>query len=500
MKLRKTALIIIMGIIILLLLPAIVLANESGQYKLSKEKAVVESNIYNVPSLGYERMLFVSEYIYIYTVNNQIVKLNQEFEEVAQLDIDYSTKVESADNSIYTISREYERYDTPTNTYQYYLVFNKYNSDFESEVEKKITPEHLSQNTWTYILKYKYHQNNHYILYSGNDSQIYLIILNNNGDIIADTALITDIELDEYNCDFVILNNQLYLKILTYEDGYKTDFYQLKADGTVNLAETIDNYEITQIIQDHNNSFVGIAYSEDDKEYILHLDKEFNVIQQVNYAESIDDSSIELNTEKLYRTKVNYLVLGRTINDYQQDIPVILVYDNKFKYQYKIEYNSDLVEVNGNGKIDVYIDDNDMYVASTIGYKGYTPEGGSLIVKYVLDSYSVNTEIIEGQGSIVSNIQNAVPGEEVTLTINPNKGYEVKKIQVLTISGEEIQVNNNSFIMPAENVIIKVEFKEKASIINPNTSSGVSVMIIVGFAIGVIILIQSYRKYIRLNG
>ena len=77
---------------------------------------------------------------------------------------------------------------------------------------------------------------------------------------------------------------------------------------------------------------------------------------------------------------------------------------------------------------------------------------------YVLKEYKINIEDTEN-GAVSTNLQKAIKGTTVKLTINANQGYEIDQI---TVSGKDgsINVNNNEFIMPNSDVTINVSFKK----------------------------------------
>ena len=72
--------------------------------------------------------------------------------------------------------------------------------------------------------------------------------------------------------------------------------------------------------------------------------------------------------------------------------------------------------------------------------------------------YTVTVEN-DGNGSASASSATATMGEEVTLTATPNSGYHFKKWEV--VSGG-VTINDNKFIMPAENVTVKAIFERDA--------------------------------------
>ena len=82
---------------------------------------------------------------------------------------------------------------------------------------------------------------------------------------------------------------------------------------------------------------------------------------------------------------------------------------------------------------------------------------------FIINTYTISV----GQttnGSVTSNKQTASAGETVTLTINPDSGYELDTLTVVDESSNPITVTNNQFTMPESNVNVSATF-----IINYNT-------------------------------
>ena len=66
-------------------------------------------------------------------------------------------------------------------------------------------------------------------------------------------------------------------------------------------------------------------------------------------------------------------------------------------------------------------------------------------------------------GSVITNQANdslVEVGENVELTLTPNQWCELESLTVTDSHGNNIPVNNNTFIMPADNVTVNAKFKE----------------------------------------
>lgn len=77
--------------------------------------------------------------------------------------------------------------------------------------------------------------------------------------------------------------------------------------------------------------------------------------------------------------------------------------------------------------------------------------------KEPVPTYNVQVEN-DGNGTASAGINSATEGTTITLTAVPNKGYKFKEWQV--ISGE-ITINDNCFVMPSNDVVVKAVFEEE---------------------------------------
>lgn len=86
----------------------------------------------------------------------------------------------------------------------------------------------------------------------------------------------------------------------------------------------------------------------------------------------------------------------------------------------------------------------------------------------------------------VPNTTDVTEGTEVTITVNPDKGYQLKSIKVFDAAGNFVEVKDNKFIMPDSDVTIQAEFEKievatnepTNNITNPETNDSIILMII----------------------
>lgn len=83
----------------------------------------------------------------------------------------------------------------------------------------------------------------------------------------------------------------------------------------------------------------------------------------------------------------------------------------------------------------------------------------TLKAKWKANTYNVTVEN-DGNGTASADPASAKMGEEVRLTPMPNSGYHFKEWEV--VSGE-VEIKDNKFTMPAENVTVKAIFERNAS-------------------------------------
>ena len=90
-------------------------------------------------------------------------------------------------------------------------------------------------------------------------------------------------------------------------------------------------------------------------------------------------------------------------------------------------------------------------------------------VRLVQDIYTVTLTTPE-HGTITADKTEAAAGDEVTLTVTPNAGYEPDVLTVQDAAGNPITVNDNKFTMPASNVTVSATFKQTTPTAIGNTT------------------------------
>lgn len=243
---------------------------------------------------------------------------------------------------------------------------------------------------------------------------------------------------------------------LVYGDNTTYDIVVQKYDTNMKLAkERIILEDASEGPYDINQYGDKIYLLFDEKIYILNDDLSLNGSLELDYNRYYD----------IIGTKKGFVLTGSRGCE-QGSAPgngcdlegFLMKYDlssDKISYlalDY-LPYGSD----NANGDV----------VAAGYGYiSGGSLETKARVGKYVYPVYNVDTST-DGNGSVTSNKVSGMSGEEVEFTIEPKEGYTLKKVTVITSSGEVLKFTDYKFTMPSEDVEIYAEFELIPT--NPNT-------------------------------
>ena len=112
-----------------------------------------------------------------------------------------------------------------------------------------------------------------------------------------------------------------------------------------------------------------------------------------------------------------------------------------------------------------------IYKVEIVGAGGGSDGGGS-DEPATPQTYSVTVTSGIANGSITANPTSAKEGDQVTLTITPNSGYELDWVNVKDANDGDITVTDNKFDMPASNVTVSGAFKKSTVKANITSSTG----------------------------
>ena len=154
-------------------------------------------------------------------------------------------------------------------------------------------------------------------------------------------------------------------------------------------------------------------------------------------------------------------------------------YDSNFNnYVMRIDYNGNLMWENvifyTPTMITESYDEND-------SFNGYVVTGNQDNRIYIT-KFIYQKQIIESKNNDVEVSEDAYPGTTFTLSPKEKPGYYVKRIIVRDKLGTEIEVSDDyTFIMPNTDVTIEVvyEKRETETIINPDTASTISIVLVI---------------------
>ena len=99
------------------------------------------------------------------------------------------------------------------------------------------------------------------------------------------------------------------------------------------------------------------------------------------------------------------------------------------------------------------------------------------------------TTQIKGKGTITATPEKADEGEPVKFTVTPDPGYVLSLVKVIDSNGNVVTYTNDTFVMPASDVIIEATFVP----VNPNTGD-VAILIIVLITIASAFILITQKK------
>ena len=283
-------------------------------------------------------------------------------------------------------------------------------------------------------------------------------------------------EMIKHNCE---------IKITNYNDKIYVTLYKN------NLIYNNKIYEIKE------NEIIDHLFSEFDKEDINNILKEsYTLMNETinNYdtfytkAAREEDYNILYNNKEIEVIKGNY-ILNKELETEIKDLKLIdnaiyVLHDNKL-----ISYDYELNKIN-EYNICNECNAEKMIITSNKVYLLYRINGNQYIDLYDFN-YTITNKDDDKYGT-VEIPKTATPGEKVLFDIKPNSGYEINKVTFLDADNEEINIKNNSFVMPESNVRIVIDYTEVVK--NPETSDKLIIIIIVFSIISLLIVIKIYKK------
>ncbi len=380
------------------------------------------------------------------------------------------TNIYSYDNS--NTMKSAKKFEDLTNTKiikynDYYLVAGINNNVLKVYLIDNNLQIHNQEKT-TYILDNSATIN----LYNYNN-KIYLMITED--EILSSTNIYEiDENLNVSEISFSSLGSDNIKGIL------KGDYYLIHFNSEINNTSEKENhyYESTYledkyiIVGTNYNSFYNEENSNDYKGILTIIDKDGNLITNEINEDYSFYSNIQVVKDKL-------IVLAHT--EY---------YENSYILTYDFNGNlisEEILDVDEGSQI------YKMYkVGNNIVFSAFRRPKTIAFTSNLL-FYSFNLNIIKEDNAFgtIEIPETSTPYSKVSFNVVPNSGYEVDNIIVKDSQGEIIKISNNSFIMPENDVIIKINYKEIIS--NPETIDYI-ILISLSLLLITIVTIKLYKK------
>lgn len=284
-------------------------------------------------------------------------------------------------------------------------------------------------------------------------------------------------------------NNSDTGEIVMYKFDTNGYLVSNKDIGSVNVLSDISvdtdingNYVMFLDTSD-NNDLHSYSFNVYDRNGKLVSSKPFDMDVNLNYASTIFKLKIDLENNYF----LNYYSNGYFEQcSFNQNGEYYWQYLNGASYAFDFtidKYNNYFYVGGDNGISPNSLNNSDVISTYTSTSNIYSKV--AYIEKYKTD-YNVDA-LKEGVGEVESSISTATVGDIVTIKATPGEGYRIDKITVTDKFGNNIEVVDNKFIMPASDVTIKVVFTN-APVDNPKTGimnyAGVFISLIVFGIVG----------------
>ena len=232
---------------------------------------------------------------------------------------------------------------------------------------------------------------------------------------------------------------------------------------------------VTFILYDtRDNKNISTKLFRYDSEGTVILEKQLEL--SIDPAKLINSKTIDGDIDGFI--SVNYYDLTNAIIKFDYDGNLIWKKELSYKSSFIAESYDETGEFNG-------------YIVT--GYDRVNKKG-------YITKFTYPKKVIESKNSDVEVINDAYPGKTVTVKAKEKTGYVVKRIIVKDSSGKEIEVGSDgTFIMPDDDVSIEVIYEKKVEniIINPDTASTLSIVLIIISIVIIGSVMVRNRKYLE---
>jgi len=407
--------------------------------------------------------------------NNKYIFLEAYYSQISYVELNDNLEVvneyhHTSNKNVYYIGK-----DDTTNTYYFrekictssICSYYKYDGNY-SEISYSEVPSNLNKETF-----FEYLRENHYSEGESNvPDNIYNSILTKVEPEYSDTEMNAQIKKDGNN--YVVLFQEIKN---TWNDNEPYILYGktlMYLDSNLNEKWRVEYPSITLSGSFCETNGTG-SYFSIQKDYIFFSTNESN--QQV--SKIFDKNGKELlDLSKLLELDFNSVPFYSEFTENG----LMLVY-GKYKNVCAFTY------ANKQSKI------NPTYLNNTL-YTTAIPKAESETIIYYLDiDYYVRTKIVEGEGIITTNIEQADEGDIIRFNIEPKPGYVLGEIKVTDANGNVVIFKDYTFTMPSADVTIEATFIP----INPNTKTFALYLTVIlgGISLIALYLFSQRKKYLK---
>lgn len=366
-----------------------------------------------------------------------------------------------------------------------------------------ITSKILSDLTSSSIIKY----NDNYLVVGISSNILKLYLLDNNLQVINQKE--TTYMIDDQTKNLYLYDNKVYLMITLDNTLYDNNIYEI--DENLNITQNSfssydasilksifkgDYYLIKNNDVEENNRITHYYDSTYTKDYYILVGNTSNIT-----IDSVTNSYDEKGTLTILDSSGAELI-NKEISEYYSFEKVfsvkdkIVIFATRWGTGYLLTY-----DYSGNLLDEIilptYYDSYSIFQANAFKVNNKIAIYSKMQLRAsetlnIRSFYSFDCNIYQEENlyGTLEVIEKSLPNKEVTLTITPNAGYEVESISIIDSQGNQIDVIDNKFIMPENDVDISVKYM--ASVENPET---VDMIVFISISLVIIILfILTFRK------
>ena len=272
-----------------------------------------------------------------------------------------------------------------------------------------------------------------------------------------------------YQDDYLQDGNRDWFRFeINSEHGiFAYQLYNLTQDVYASIISAGNGWLPTLLKNEKNGSDLILIYRNAPENTLTFSKYNFN-------GEKITSKKLDIESKHWFRGAVNSknvygeydgIIVGETLFDYTASSIIKFDYDGNVLWQIDSSYilYSIIENYDENGN-----------------FNGYLLTGSGNDGKNVfLTKFTYPKRVVVSKNDDVEISNDVFPGKVVTLTPKEKEGYIVKRVIVRDSSGKEIEVSSvNTFVMPDDDVSIEVIYEKRETIINPDTASTISIILV----------------------